>query len=346
MRASFRASSTIALLGLLTLSACGGSRNSALSSETSAATNKGASTSASTSTSTGSSSGSTNAGGAGGTSDVVYLVYYTVTGMTSGQTLTVNLSYAGGTQTENITFDPKVSEYFFGDNAPNNFWGLPQGTAYTLALSNEPTGLTCAVSPASGLVNEGSPATISCTAGSPTASSVARPSVLAAQTRAITMPGLLRPAVATDATGLTYLFGGMSADASGLQTDRSDLWIRSASGVWAKAAVPYGDVPAARHAATAWVGADGRLFIFGGASAGAVLSDFWAFDPGTGSWSAVPAKGASPAGRTGAAGWVAANGNLFLYGSDSNSAESNELWAFDVGIGAWRELSGHAIAAP
>ena len=128
------------------------------------------------------------------------------------------------------------------------------------------------------------------------------------------------------------------------------------------------NIPGARQSVASWIDAGGKFWFFGGQqfdskSNTVYLSDLWSFDPATSqwTWAAGPQAGtgksavygtlgkASPAnlpgGRTSAATWVDASGNLWLFGGqglDSNGTTGylSDLWKFDTASGQWAWMGG------
>jgi len=175
----------------------------------------------------------------------------------------------------------------------------------------------------------------------------------------------------SDASGLLWLFGGVGYDSAGVRGTLGDLWSYSpVSGEWtwvagaqlAGAAGVYGvagtaaatNAPGARQGANAFVRADGKTWLFGGAgfdSAGSQgnLNDLWVWSPATSNWTWVAgadvmgASGAyglldqvsatnAPGSRNSAAGWVDPAGTLWLLGGQGAAASTtgtlNDLWVY------------------
>jgi N-acetylneuraminic acid mutarotase len=115
------------------------------------------------------------------------------------------------------------------------------------------------------------------------------------------VPGARQAANAwIDTLGNLWLFGGVGADSTGAIGNLNDLWKYSqSSGQWTwvnganldNAVGVYGSqgiisastVPGARQAASSWIDASGKLWLFGGigygASANGYLNDLWQFVP-------------------------------------------------------------------
>ncbi|MGB7549709.1 MAG: kelch repeat-containing protein [Terracidiphilus sp.] len=184
------------------------------------------------------------------------------------------------------------------------------------------------------------------------------------------VPGARTEAVSwIDSGGNLWLFGGSSTGNAG---DLNDLWEFnpvtkewtwvSGSNVTGASRGVYGtqgvaadsNVPGSREGAVSWIDADGNLWLFGGtysASPGGNLNDLWKFNPVTKEWTWVSGSnvtGASrgvygtqgvaadsnvPGSRENAAGWIDADGNLWLFGGtgpDSTGAlgNLNDLWRY------------------
>lgn len=193
-----------------------------------------------------------------------------------------------------------------------------------------------------------------------------------------------------DKTGNLWLFGGNGYAVSGSTVTNgnlNDLWEFNPSTnewIWTSGsnslpatcttggscALPgvYGtagdftstNTPGGRSSLTAWTGADGSLWLFGGNgddSTGAIgfLNDLWIFDPGRMEWAWIsgsstvgnngqpgsygtkgtPGTGNSPGGRDSAVGWIDLKGNLWLMGGNGLDANAtvgylNDLWEFPL----------------
>jgi N-acetylneuraminic acid mutarotase len=191
-------------------------------------------------------------------------------------------------------------------------------------------------------------------------------------------------ATAWVAEGKFYLFGGYGCGATGAPGLLNDLWrYDPASGQWtwlkggktAGAAGVYGtqgkaataNTPGGRKDAAGAVSINGKCFLFGGigvdsAKQTGFLNDFWQFDPVTLNWTwqrgskladqlgssvisgGVPAPANTPSGRTGAAAWLDANLNLFVFGGFGLDASGYrtvlmDLWVRGDGIPAGRSAA-------
>ncbi len=120
--------------------------------------------------------------------------------------------------------------------------------------------------------------------------------------------------------------------------------------------------PPARSGAVSWVDGTGSLWLFGGDSVGGYLNDLWKFTPSTNQWTwvsggdspnAVGVYGTLgstaatnfPGSRSGAASWIDAAGNFWLFGGNGISAPQttdllNDLWEFSPATGQWTWVSG------
>lgn len=196
-------------------------------------------------------------------------------------------------------------------------------------------------------------------------------------------PGARTNAVAwTDAAGRFYVFGGRGYPATGTKVGLlNDLWVVDpAEGVWTwvnggsgiDAVGSYGmagapaaaNVPGGRQAATGWIGT-GSFWLFGGNGRGNTakignLNDLWQYDFLTNEWTWVsgpavagaagvygtlgePADANLPASRAGAAGAVAPDGSLLLFGGQG-SGHYNDVWRFDTEESQWTWIKGPAKA--
>jgi N-acetylneuraminic acid mutarotase len=176
-----------------------------------------------------------------------------------------------------------------------------------------------------------------------------------------------------DSSGNLWLFGG---DGNG--TDLNDLWkfipatktwtwmsgsnTPNGSGVYGTLGVAgMGNVPGARTSAVSWTDSGGNFWLLGGTInalgefQGAVLADFWQFNPLTNLWTWMsgssgfdsagvygtlgqPSASNVPGSRSDAMGWTDSSGDLWLfggfYGYDGNSVSSflsvdfNDLWRY------------------
>jgi N-acetylneuraminic acid mutarotase len=154
----------------------------------------------------------------------------------------------------------------------------------------------------------------------------------------------------------------------------------NAHGVYGSLGTPSpANAPGARDSASAWVDAAGALWLFGGLgfdsntsnTAPDALNDLWKFDPGLGTngeWTWVSgsdvaaargvygtlgaaASGNVPGARDGAASWVDAAGNLWLFGGSGydtlgNGGPLNDVWEFSPVTAQWTWITGFAVQGP
>jgi N-acetylneuraminic acid mutarotase len=185
----------------------------------------------------------------------------------------------------------------------------------------------------------------------------------------------------TDSSGNLWLYGGYGYGGVGGGGGLNDLWKYTPStgewtwmsgsdsanqaGVYGTKGVPAaGNVPGARDSAVGWTDSNGNLWLFGGngydASGGCCeyLNDLWKYTPSTGEWTwmsgsnlanqpgvygrlGVPAAGNVPGGRTRAASWIDASGDLWLFGGAASSGLGlNDLWKYTPSTGEWTWMSG------
>jgi hypothetical protein len=127
--------------------------------------------------------------------------------------------------------------------------------------------------------------------------------------------------------------------------------------------------PGARSGSSTWTDASGNLWLFGGFGFGnsgddyyyGELNDLWKYNIATNQWTWVSGdstihsygiygiKGTSaiankPGGRYGAANWIDASGNLWLFGGGGYGASTanrlNDLWVYNINTGVWTWVSG------
>jgi N-acetylneuraminic acid mutarotase len=181
------------------------------------------------------------------------------------------------------------------------------------------------------------------------------------------VPGARQLAVSwADATGNFWLFGGQGYDSAGALDELNDLWKYNA-GEWTwmggsnvvNQPGTYGtqgiaapsNVPGARQSAVSWADAAGDIWLFGGLGCtspgtGCNFNDLWKYSADEWTWmggsneinqtgtygtQGTAAPNNVPGGRRGAAGWIDAAGNLWLfggYGEDSAGSTDylNDLW--------------------
>jgi hypothetical protein len=178
------------------------------------------------------------------------------------------------------------------------------------------------------------------------------------------VPGARGGAVTwTDAGGDFWLFGGSGYAASGSGTlndlwkwdGTSWTWVSGSSeaeqnGIYGtKGVAAPGNVPGGRYQSVSWTGADGSLWLFGGAGRTAVsfgyLNDLWKWDGTNWTWvsgSKLPGQAGAygtkgvgapanvPGARDTSVSWTDASGNLWLFGGADTSGSGqdyfNDLW--------------------
>jgi hypothetical protein len=122
-----------------------------------------------------------------------------------------------------------------------------------------------------------------------------------------------------------------------------------------------GNAPGARYSAVSWIDPSGNFWLFGGFgydSTGAQgnLNDLWEYSGGQWAWmrgsnlvnqagvngtQGIAAPGNVPGARYGAAGWVDASGDLWLFGGAINQTEGfNDLWKYSGGQWTWVGANG------
>jgi hypothetical protein len=129
------------------------------------------------------------------------------------------------------------------------------------------------------------------------------------------------------------------------------------------------NAPPARSGAVSWTDRLGRLWLFGGTpSSGSSndLNDLWLYDPGSLQWTwkggasttnaagqyiakGMEDPGNMPGARQGAAGWVDASGNLWLFGGQGydgsgTSGLLDDLWEYVTADGKWIWVAGESSA--
>lgn len=183
------------------------------------------------------------------------------------------------------------------------------------------------------------------------------------------LPGGRTDAVAwTDRSGNFWLFGGLGEDSVGNWGYLNDLWKYSnsewtwvsgtnlvqQSGVYGTLGTPdSANIPGGRMDASAWVDASGDLWLFGGSynqpmGTLHLLNDLWKFSNGQWTWmggsdqpdqngvygtQGTPSLANIPGARSGAAAWVDASGNFWLF--SGGSAWPNDLWEYNDGQWTW-----------
>jgi hypothetical protein len=172
----------------------------------------------------------------------------------------------------------------------------------------------------------------------------------------------------TDNSGNFWLFGGLGDDSVGNWGYLNDLWMYSngqwtwvsgasivqQSGVYGTLGTPNpANVPGGRMDASAWVDASGNLWLFGGSynqpmGTYHALNDLWKFSNGQWTWmggsdqpdqrgvygaEGTASSANNPGARGGAAAWVDAFGNFWLFSGGSDWP--NDLWKYSDGQWTW-----------
>ena len=176
-------------------------------------------------------------------------------------------------------------------------------------------------------------------------------------------------------TGLQFLNDLWTYDASsGIWT-----WVSGSSSpdqgtVWGTQGVPAAsNGPGARPYATSWTDRNGKLWLFGGQVIGpdggvGFLHELWKYDPASGLWTwmggghgdnvegsygtlGVAAATNLPGGRSGAAAWTDANGDLWMFGGagfpaigpNAGEGQLGDLWRYGVSTGLWTWMGGSPV---
>ena len=69
-----------------------------------------------------------------------------------------------------------------------------------------------------------------------------------------------------------------------------------------------------------------------------MYDDLWTYSLATGAWAQVTPSGASPAARFGHNAVWASGIGLVIFAGQAGSDFFNDLWAYDPGSNAWRQL--------
>jgi N-acetylneuraminic acid mutarotase len=184
------------------------------------------------------------------------------------------------------------------------------------------------------------------------------------------VPGARDASVAwRDASGNFWLFGGFGRSGTIDSGQLSDLWkfdpqalrwtwegglmLVNQPGVYGtQGTASAGNIPGGRNGAVAWLDPNGKFWLFGGAGLGetstvGVLADLWRYDPATGYWTWVQGPKTvnrvgdlsdmgtrylsnNPGARKYSAGWIDAQGNLWLLGGAGYGASGGQGWLNDM----------------
>ncbi|HEY3972932.1 MAG TPA: kelch repeat-containing protein [Candidatus Sulfotelmatobacter sp.] len=182
------------------------------------------------------------------------------------------------------------------------------------------------------------------------------------------VPGSRYTAVGwSDASGNLWLFGGAgfaSSGAGGGGGLLNDLWrYRAGEWTWISGSNEFnqagtygtqgtpgaGNTPGSRQWPITWSDAAGNLWLFGGSGldfdgTNAPLNDLWRYSAGEWTWIGgsklanqagtygtlgVASPGNIAGSRGGAAAWIDASGNFWLFGGNSKGGDFNDLWRYE-----------------
>lgn len=173
-----------------------------------------------------------------------------------------------------------------------------------------------------------------------------------------------------DGAGNLWLFGGVGNDSAGTSGYLNDLWKYDGENwTWVKGSDTISALgvhgtpgvgapsssPGARRSGAAWVGADGKLWLFGGYGCSASsclvrLSDIWKFDGTNWVWiegpsghNEVPVFGAqgvtngtnTPGGRMISCSTGDPSGNVWLFGGSIATGNTSDFWKYDGTDWTW-----------
>jgi N-acetylneuraminic acid mutarotase len=191
----------------------------------------------------------------------------------------------------------------------------------------------------------------------------------------------------TDRAGNFWLFGGNGLDSAGTRTNGAlnDLWmygtgtgewtwiggsnLANQPGIYGTRGTPApGNFPGARSGAASWTDAAGDFWLFGGhgydsSGTAGLLNDLWKYSAGQWTWMSgsnvaaqvgtygtkgTPAPGNVPGARNGAASWVDAAGDFWLFdghGYDSAGVPGllNDLWKYSTSAAEWTWIGGSNV---
>jgi N-acetylneuraminic acid mutarotase len=184
------------------------------------------------------------------------------------------------------------------------------------------------------------------------------------------------PATWTDKSGNLWLFGGYGPESGGTLLPFNDLW-KFSGGEWtwmggpqlARASGVYGtlgvasasNIPGARFEPASWADAQGNFWMFGGNGFDSEgnevpMNDLWEYSNGAWTWEGgadvgpqqgiygtlgVANSNNTPGGRNGAAVWLDASGDLWVFGgigydvSNPINGKLNDLWKYSGGEWTW-----------
>ncbi len=146
------------------------------------------------------------------------------------------------------------------------------------------------------------------------------------------------------AGGRFIMFGGDSAGAF-----LDDTWVFDpAANTWTELE-PSGMRPTARSAhSMVYDPTSGRLILFGGAIALALLDDTWAYDPVANAWTELKPSGTLPPARSAhSMAYDPGTHRLIMFGGRGDAGTSlNDTWAYDPTANAWTELKPSGTLPP
>ena len=138
-----------------------------------------------------------------------------------------------------------------------------------------------------------------------------------------------------------WLFGGRDG-----ASVHGDLWRYDLGEDRWDAIAPVEPAPAARFGHTAtWVEDVGLVVWSGQSGPSTFFDDLWAFDPSTGAWRELPARGPVPAARYGSCAALGPDGRLWVsHGFTQDDGRFGDTWTYDFGAGEWTDVTLDADA--
>jgi len=153
--------------------------------------------------------------------------------------------------------------------------------------------------------------------------------------------------------GQFVIYGGNTSKSGASFRVRSDVWSYDIDGnAWTELS-PGGDDPGGRLFHASARGDDGTIYVYGGgdenAFFGPFFGDLFALDTASWTWTQLhDGSGAAPDGRIVPNLAVDDDNNrVILFGGhdDGELGNTNQIWSFDLGTGAWTELSAGDVYA-
>jgi N-acetylneuraminic acid mutarotase len=212
--------------------------------------------------------------------------------------------------------------------------GVAYNSPYTVSVASEPTGLTCAITGASG-----------------------------------TMPAANVNSVQVACSASKWTWEAGSSTSVNNSTVPASNGFPGLYGTQGTAAA--GNFPGSRDSQMTWTDSNGRFWLFGGSGLDGLgattneLNDMWMYDPATGLWTwvsgdavvvmttyqgsygtqGVAASANVPPARHSATTWVDQAGVLWMFGGANlhdpvNPVAFNDLWSFDPATRQWTWVSG------